>query len=74
MTNQRTNRRELNFWTLNTMFVKNPIGYNTYKEDIGNHDSGNLARYFDKWNCIWITFDVLLLVLYLKKKNKIKKK
>jgi len=26
--------------------------------------SGNLARYFDKWNYIWITFDVLLLVLY----------
>jgi len=41
------------------------------------NQSGNLARYFDKWNCIWITFDVLLLVLYyfyclccmLKKKN-----
>jgi len=30
--------------------------------------SGNLARYFDKWNCIWITFDVLLLVLCCKKK------
>jgi len=33
-------------------------------EDKITKQSGNLARYFDKWNCIWITFDVLLLVLY----------